>query len=81
VYFRRVPVGQVVAYQLDKSGSNVDITVFINSPYDRFVTADSRFWHASGIDLSISANGLKVNTNRSAPSCWVGWRSKPVRPV
>lgn len=62
VYFRRVPVGQVVAYQLDKSGSNVDITVFINAPYDRFVTADSRFWHASGIDLSISANGLKVNT-------------------
>ncbi|WP_062790002.1 intermembrane transport protein PqiB [Aquitalea pelogenes] len=62
VYFRRVPVGQVVAYQLDKSGSNVDITVFINSPYDHFVTADSRFWHASGIDLSISANGLKVNT-------------------
>ena len=62
VYFRRVPVGQVVAYQLDKSGSNVDITVFINAPYDRFVTTDSRFWHASGIDLSISANGLKVNT-------------------
>jgi paraquat-inducible protein B len=62
VYFRRVPVGQVVAYQLDKSGRNVDITVFINAPYDRFVTADSRFWHASGIDLSVSANGLKVNT-------------------
>lgn len=62
VYFRRVPVGQVVAYQLDQNGRNVDITVFINAPYDRFVTADSRFWHASGIDLSVSANGLKVNT-------------------
>jgi paraquat-inducible protein B len=62
VYFRRVPVGQVVAYQLDRNGRNVDITVFVNAPYDRFVTADSRFWHASGIDLSVSANGLKVNT-------------------
>ncbi|BBF86091.1 paraquat-inducible protein B [Aquitalea magnusonii] len=62
VYFRRVPVGQVVAYQLDRNGRNVDITVFVNAPYDRFVTADSRFWHASGVDLSISANGLKVNT-------------------
>ena len=62
VYFRRVPVGQVVAYQLDKRGRSVDITVFVNAPYDHFVTDDSRFWHASGIDLSVSANGLKVNT-------------------
>ncbi len=62
VYFRRVPVGQVVAYALDKSGQGLDLTVFINAPYDRFVVPDTRFWHASGVDLSISANGLKVNT-------------------
>lgn len=62
VYFRRVPVGQVVAYQLDKSGQGVDLTIFVNAPYDRFVVPDSRFWHASGVDLSVSANGLKVNT-------------------
>ncbi|WP_233170650.1 intermembrane transport protein PqiB, partial [Aquitalea sp. ASV15] len=62
VYFRRVPVGQVVAYQLGQQGRHVDITVFINAPYDRFVTEDSRFWHASGVDLSVSANGLKVHT-------------------
>ncbi|SCK22367.1 intermembrane transport protein PqiB [Vogesella sp. LIG4] len=62
VYYRRVPVGQVVAYELDKSGQNVNLTVFINAPYDRFVVPDSRFWHASGVDLSVSANGLKVNT-------------------
>lgn len=62
VYFRRVPVGQVVAYELDKSGQGVSLTVFINAPYDRFVEPDSRFWHASGVDLSVSANGLKVNT-------------------
>ncbi|RMC95477.1 MCE family protein [Aquitalea palustris] len=62
VYFRRVPVGQVTAYQLDKTGHSVDITIFINAPYDQFVSTGSRFWHASGVDLSISANGLKVNT-------------------
>lgn len=62
VYFRRVPVGQVVAYELDKSGQGVNLTVFINAPYDRFVEPDSRFWHASGVDLSVSANGLKLNT-------------------
>ena len=33
--------------------------IFINAPYDRFVTANSRFWHASGIDMALDANGVK----------------------
>src|SRR5262249_6451456 len=31
-------------------------------PYDRFVTPDTRFWQASGVDVSLSANGLAVQT-------------------
>ncbi|GGY13389.1 PqiB family protein [Paludibacterium paludis] len=62
VYFRRVPVGQVEAYALDPSGKGINLTLFINAPYDRFVTPDTRFWHASGLDVSIGANGLKINT-------------------
>ncbi len=62
VYFRRVPVGQVEAYALDPSGKGVNLTFFINAPYDRFVTGSSRFWHASGLDISLGANGLKVST-------------------
>ena len=66
VYFRRVPVGQVVGYELDQKGGFVRVSVFINAPYDRFVTANSRFWHASGVDVSLSANGLNVNTQSLA---------------
>ncbi len=50
IYFRRLQVGQVAAYDLDKDGSGVTFTIFINSPYDRFVRAKLPFWHASGID-------------------------------
>ncbi|MDH3438575.1 MAG: MlaD family protein, partial [Betaproteobacteria bacterium] len=46
VYFRRLQVGEVVAYQLDKDGSGVVITVFVHAPYDRFVTTETRFWQA-----------------------------------
>jgi paraquat-inducible protein B len=62
IYFRRLQVGQVVSYRLDPDGKGVTLNVFINSPYDRFVEDDTRFWQASGIDLSLNADGVKLNT-------------------
>ncbi|QEL55252.1 PqiB family protein [Chromobacterium paludis] len=66
VYFRRVPVGQVTGYELDPKGGFVRVSIFIGAPYDRFVTANSRFWHASGVDVSLSADGLNVSTQSLA---------------
>lgn len=62
VYYRRVPVGQVVAYQLEPNGRDITLRVFVNKPYDKLVTADTRFWHASGVDLKLDAGGLKLST-------------------
>lgn len=62
VYFRRLEVGEVIAYELDEDGSGFNVRVFVHAPYDRFVRANTRFWQASGIDLSLSASGLQVNT-------------------
>jgi paraquat-inducible protein B len=62
VYFRRVPVGQVVATALDKDGKGVSFTIFIRTPYDQYVTPNTRFWNASGIDVSVDASGLQVRT-------------------
>jgi len=62
IYFRRIQVGQVASYELDKSGTGVNFTVFVNAPYDKYVKANTRFWQASGIDLALDAGGLKVDT-------------------
>ena len=62
IYYRRLPVGQVVAYDLTPDGSSVMIRVFVNEPYDKFVVRDTRFWNASGVDVSFTANGLDVRT-------------------
>ncbi len=62
VYFRRLNVGQVVAYDLDKDGKYVSIRVFIEAPYDQYVTNNTRFWNASGIDVSLNAEGIQVQT-------------------
>jgi paraquat-inducible protein B len=66
VYFRRVQVGSVVAYELDGDGAGVQLRVFINAPYDRHVKADTRFWQASGFDVALDANGIKLNTESVA---------------
>jgi paraquat-inducible protein B len=66
VYFRRIKVGQLAAYTLDEDGKGVTLRVFINSPYEKFVGANTRFWHASGFDLQLDASGLKLRTQSLA---------------
>ncbi len=66
VYFRRIQVGRVVAYHLDKDGKGVTLQVFVKAPNDKFVTRDTRFWNASGVDVSLGAGGLDVNTESLA---------------
>ncbi|MGH8693028.1 MAG: intermembrane transport protein PqiB [Burkholderiales bacterium] len=62
VFFRRLQVGQVIAYGLEKDGKGVAVKIFINAPYDQYVNANTRFWNASGIDITLDATGFKVNT-------------------
>ncbi|MET0503869.1 MAG: MlaD family protein [Luteibacter sp.] len=66
VYYRRIQVGRIVSYELDKDGKGVSLQLFIDGPNDRFVTKDARFWNASGVDVSLGADGLKLNTQSIA---------------
>jgi paraquat-inducible protein B len=62
VYYRQIKVGQVVGYNLQKDGQAVDIQVFVNSPIDKLVYKNTRFWNASGLDVAVDASGIRVNT-------------------
>jgi paraquat-inducible protein B len=62
IFFRRLQVGQITAYELDGNGKGVTMRVFVNAPYEKYVKDDTRFWHASGVDVSLDTNGVKVNT-------------------
>jgi paraquat-inducible protein B len=62
VYYRRLPVGQVISYGLVENGKSVDIRIFLDAPFDLFVTSNTQFWEASGIDVSVGASGLSVQT-------------------
>ncbi|HXA35446.1 MAG TPA: MlaD family protein [Steroidobacteraceae bacterium] len=62
VFYRHIIAGQVVAYALDPEGTGVTLKIFVNAPFDGYITAATRFWQASGIDMSLSSNGIKLRT-------------------
>ncbi|PRF40698.1 intermembrane transport protein PqiB [Burkholderia multivorans] len=66
VFYRHLQVGQVVGFSLDEKGTGVDVQVFVNAPYDKYVDNNTRWWHASGVDLRLDSNGLKLNTQSLA---------------
>jgi paraquat-inducible protein B len=71
IYFRRLKAGQITSYELDKDGKGILVKVFVTSPYDKFVTGNTRFWHASGVDITLNSSGVSINT-QSAVSLLIG---------
>ncbi|MGE4124183.1 MAG: intermembrane transport protein PqiB [Pusillimonas sp.] len=66
VYYRQIPVGRIIDYALNEQGRSIDVQIFVDSPNDRFVTSDARFWNVSGVNVSLSATGVAVQTSSLA---------------
>jgi len=66
VYFHRLAVGQVVTSDLSADGGTIEVKVFINEPYDRFIYPETRFWNAGGLDFSVGASGVDIRTTSLA---------------
>jgi paraquat-inducible protein B len=66
IFYRRIPVGQVAAYDLETKGRGINMKVFVKSPYDQYVGKGTRWWHASGVDVRLDSSGFKVNTQSLA---------------
>lgn len=62
ISFHGIAVGEILDYELSKNADNIKLTVFVNAPYDKFIRTNTRFWIDSGIDLSTSADGVKLRT-------------------
>ncbi|MCK5353660.1 MAG: MCE family protein, partial [Methyloprofundus sp.] len=62
VYYRKFNVGRVEDVKLNSEGESVTVKVFVNEPYDQWVHAGTKFWNASGVEVSMNANGINVDT-------------------
>jgi paraquat-inducible protein B len=62
VYFRGFEVGRIEGRELGGAGGEVTYNAFIREEYSQLVTANTRFWNTSGIDISAGPDGLKLRT-------------------
>ena len=62
VYYRGIKVGQVVDYNFNHERDGVDVKIFVEAPFHEKVFENSRFWNASGIDMTMDATGIKLDT-------------------
>jgi paraquat-inducible protein B len=61
VYYRGISVGRVLGYRMDSRADGVDIFIYVNAPYDRFVRDSSRFWNASGFGVTLSSESIRAS--------------------
>jgi paraquat-inducible protein B len=62
IYFRGIDVGEVLGYELGPNSEGVLIQVFVKAPHDSLVREGSRFWNASGVNVTMGADGVRVQT-------------------
>ena len=62
VIYRGMEAGQVVSYKMNEDGTQVVVRIFIKKAYEKFVNVNTRFWESSGVNLSLGADGLKVDS-------------------
>ncbi|RLA20901.1 MAG: MCE family protein [Gammaproteobacteria bacterium] len=62
VLYRKIKVGHIEDFQLDKKGEFVEIQLYIKEEYAHLVQKQSRFWNASGFDLRAGIEGFKLRT-------------------
>ncbi len=66
IYYRRNRVGRVVGYTLDPKLDQLSVQIFVEAPYDELVNSQTRFWNASGVEVSINSGGISVDTQTLA---------------
>ncbi len=66
ILYRRTRVGRVVGYTLDPARDELLVQVFVEAPYERLVNTQTRFWNVSGVDVTVGANGVTLNTQTLA---------------
>ena len=62
IYFHGVQVGEVTSHELSDRDGRVALHIFIYAPHPALIHPLSRFWVASGLDVSIGAQGVRIAT-------------------
>jgi paraquat-inducible protein B len=62
VHYQGIVAGEVLGYEMANDYRSVLIHAFVKPPFDRLIRSNTRFWSASGLDLSVGPDGMRVKT-------------------
>jgi paraquat-inducible protein B len=60
IFYRDLPVGEVLGWDIAKMAESVTIHAFVRAPFDGYVNDQARFWNASGVSVKLGGTGVEV---------------------
>ncbi len=60
ILFKKIPIGEVYNFELDRTTKMVNIDVIIYPRYQNLINSDSRFWNVSGISTTFGLDGVDI---------------------
>ncbi|MDC1122708.1 MlaD family protein [Nitrospinaceae bacterium] len=62
IYYQGLIAGEVLGYELGNDRKSTYVHTFIKDPFDQLIRGNTNFWNVSGINVSMGADGFKVQT-------------------
>lgn len=62
IYYQGLLAGEVLGHELGNDSKSVYVHAFIKDPFDQLIRGNTNFWNVSGVNVSMSADGFKVQT-------------------
>ncbi len=62
ILFHGFDVGRIEYVHFNTQERVVYYNAFIESPYDRLITTNTRFWEINGAEVNLSADGIRIQT-------------------
>jgi len=62
IYYQGLLAGEVLGHELGNDRKSIYIHAFIKDPFDQLIRGNTYFWNVSGINVSMGADGFKVQT-------------------
>jgi paraquat-inducible protein B len=62
IFFRHYKIGQIESAKFNIDELTMEYGIFIFAPYDKLITKNAIFWVSSGVNISLSTEGIDVST-------------------
>lgn len=62
LHYQGIVAGEVLGFEMANDYRRVLVHAFVKAPYDALLRSNTRFWNASGVDLTVNSEGLRVKT-------------------